>query len=93
MKIYFKHSTRCPVSAGAKMEMDSYLKIKPENIEFELVDVIDNRDRSDELAEQFDIPHESPQVIITGDDGKVIWADSHRRVTKANIVKVIEEHS
>lgn len=92
MKIYFKHSTRCPISAGAKMEMDSYLQGKPGSVEYELIDVIANRSRSDEVAERFDIPHESPQVIITGDNGKVLWAASHRQITKKRVEQVINEN-
>ena len=92
MKIYFKHSTRCPVSARARMEMDSYLKSKPDDIEFELIDVISNRTRSDEIAQQFDVEHESPQVILIDDDNNVVWSGSHRRVTEENLNRAIEEN-
>ena len=92
MKIYFKHSTRCPVSARAKMEMDSYLKSKPADIEFELIDVISNRTRSDEIAQQFDVEHESPQVILIDDDNNVVWSGSHRRVSEENLSQAIEEN-
>ena len=92
MKIYFKHSTRCPVSARAKREMDSYLKSKPEDIEFELIDVNSNRARSDEIARQFDVEHESPQVIVINDDNNVVWTGSHRRVTEENLSRAIEEN-
>jgi bacillithiol system protein YtxJ len=92
MKIYFKHSTRCPVSARAKMEMDHYLKSKPQDIDYELIDVISNRTRSDEIARQFDIEHESPQVIIVDDNNNVIWSDSHRQITEENIIQAIKDH-
>ena len=89
MKIYFKHSTQCPISARATMEMDSYLKSKPQDIEFELIDVISNRRRSDEIAQQFDVEHESPQVIVVDDNNNVIWTGSHRRVTEENLNQAI----
>jgi bacillithiol system protein YtxJ len=89
MKIYFKHSTRCPVSARAKREMDNYLKSKPDDIEFELIDVISNRGRSDEIAQQFDVEHESPQVIVIDDHNNVIWTGSHRGVTEENLNQAI----
>jgi bacillithiol system protein YtxJ len=75
------------------MEMDSYLKSKPEDIEFELIDVISNRARSDEIAQQFDVEHESPQVILIDDDNSVLWAGSHRRVTEENLNQAIQENS
>jgi bacillithiol system protein YtxJ len=92
MKIYFKHSTRCPVSARARREMDSYLKSKPQEIEFELIDVNSNRARSDEIAQQFDVEHESPQAIIIDDNNNVVWTGSHRRVTEENVSQAVEEN-
>ena len=92
MKIYFKHSTRCPISARAKMEMDSYLKSKPEDIEIEIIEVNSNRARSDEIAQQFDVEHESPQVIVIDDDNTVVWTGSHRRVTEKKLSRAIEEN-
>lgn len=93
MKIYFKHSTQCPVSARAKMEVDSFLKTKPADIEFELIDVISNRSRSNEIARQLDVEHESPQVILIDDQNKVLWTASHRRVTEEKINEAIRENS
>lgn len=89
MNIYFKHSTRCPISAAAKTEMDIFLKNNTHPINFELIDVISNRGRSEEIAGKFDIEHESPQIIITDDNDQVIWNASHRRITEENIEKAI----
>jgi len=91
MKIFFKHSTQCPVSMRAKREMDSFLENKPQDIEFEFIDVISDRSRSDEIAEQFDVEHESPQVIVIGNN-KVLWTASHRRVTEESLNEAILEH-
>ena len=92
MKIYFKHSPQCPISARARIEMDRYLKSKPGDIEFELIDVISNRARSDEIAQQFDVEHESPQVILVDDNNQVIWTGSHRHVTEENLSQAIAEN-
>jgi len=93
MKIYFKHSTRCPISAAAKSEMDSFLDHNPGKVNFELIDVISNRPRSNELAEKFGIQHESPQIILTDDNDTVLWTTSHRRITETNIINAIAQHS
>jgi bacillithiol system protein YtxJ len=74
------------------MEMDHFLKSKPQDIEFELIDVISKRTRSEEIARQFDIEHESPQVIIVDDNNNVIWSDSHRQITEENIIQAIKDH-
>lgn len=85
MKIIFKHSTRCPISRRAKDEMDAFLKNNEGELEYEFVDVIDNRQRSNEIEEIFGIRHESPQVILLDDSGNVIWNASHRDITENSI--------
>jgi bacillithiol system protein YtxJ len=94
VKIYFKHSTRCPISAGAKIEMDSFLRHNDKdgdlNYEYELIDVIGNRERSNEIAQSFGIEHESPQIIITDNNNKVIWHASHRAITEESIKKAFQ---
>jgi bacillithiol system protein YtxJ len=65
------------------------LKSKPDDIEFELIDVISNRGRSDEIAQQFDVEHESPQVIVIDYHNNVIWTGSHRSVTEENLNQAI----
>jgi bacillithiol system protein YtxJ len=89
MKIIFKHSTRCPISRRAKNEMDAFLKNNPGELEYELVDVIDNRKRSNEIEEMYDIQHESPQIIILDDNGSVIWNASHYDITESSIKEAL----
>ena len=93
MKIYFKHSSQCPVSARAKMEMDHFLKNKPQDIDYEFIDVLDNRARANEIAEQLNVEHESPQIIITDDNGQVLWTASHRRITEENVLEALRDHN
>jgi bacillithiol system protein YtxJ len=89
MKIIFKHSYKCPISHRAKREMDAFLKNNKQELEYEFVDVIDNRERSNEIAEQYGIQHESPQIIILDDNKNVIWNASHRAITEKSINKAI----
>ena len=85
MKIIFKHSNRCPISVRAKSEMDNFLKNYPGEIEYEFIDVISNRDRSNEVAEVYGVTHESPQILIFDDHDKIIWTTSHNHITEKNI--------
>lgn len=89
MKIIFKHSYKCPISRAAKREMDDYLEEKPENIEYEYVDVFEDRPRSNDIEQKYNITHESPQVIVLDDNDKVTWNASHRSITKDAIIKAI----
>ena len=86
MKIIFKHSHLCPISRAAKREMDTFLENNEQTFEFELVNVNENRERSNEIEQKYGIPHESPQVIILDENDNVIWHESHRAI-KANTIR------
>jgi bacillithiol system protein YtxJ len=90
MKIIFKHSFRCPISAGAKFEVDRFLKNMDPGVEFEIIDVIANKERSLQVAEELDIKHESPQIILLNNENRVKWFASHHRITEKNIREAIE---
>lgn len=89
MKIIFKHSPLCPVSRRAKGEIELFLEDSTQELEYEFIDVIDNRARSNEVAETYGIEHESPQVIILDDQGEVIWDASHRAITERGIREAV----
>jgi len=77
--VIFKHSTTCPVSAGAYSEMMA-LKA-PVNI----VVVQDSRDISNEIESRTDVEHHSPQVIVLR-NGKAVWNASHWKI-KSDVVE------
>lgn len=69
--LVFKHSTRCPISANARREMDALLS-GGEPVPVYMVDVNDQREVSDYLAERTGVAHQSPQVIVLR-GGKAGW--------------------
>jgi bacillithiol system protein YtxJ len=66
----FKHSTTCPVSARAAREIEASRTDLP----IYRIDVIEQRDLSNWVAQRYGITHESPQLILLN-DGKVrkVW--------------------
>ncbi|GAB4172354.1 MAG: bacillithiol system redox-active protein YtxJ [Calditrichia bacterium] len=86
MKFIFKHSTRCPISARAKSEVELILPSLPENLEYIYVDVIANRTESNRIAEHYGIRHESPQVLLIDDNDQVFYHASHYQI-KADTLK------
>ncbi len=79
--LVFKHSTRCPISAGAYQQFQSYLSSEPnEDVDYSLIYVVENRDVSLTAADKLDVEHQSPQVILVK-DGKPVWDTSHSRIT------------
>ena len=77
--ILYKHSTRCPISFGAKHEVDCFVKQTPEVPVF-VLNVVQNRALSQQVAEQLGVRHESPQAILMR-SGKVMKHASHRQIT------------
>ena len=75
--VIFKHSTRCPISGNVLGKLKNSLKEEGNlNAEFFILDIISYRDISGFIAEQFDVIHESPQVLIIK-NRKSIYKESH----------------
>ncbi|MCP4213290.1 MAG: bacillithiol system redox-active protein YtxJ, partial [bacterium] len=88
--IIFKHSYKCPISIRAKKEIDAFLEENDKELEYEFVDVIDNRDRSNEIAEKYGIQHESPQVLVLDKHENVLWDAAHREIALDRLKEAIE---
>ena len=85
----FKHSTRCSISSSAlnrlernwNDERDS-VKIKPYYL-----DLIAHRDISNKIAQQWNIAHESPQVLVI-EDGKCTYHNSHMGIDYTELMEL-----
>lgn len=77
--VIFKHSITCGVSSMAKAEVDKLI----DKHDIYLIIIQEQRDLSKEIAEKFNIKHESPQfIILKGKDKKVL---NHLDITAENI--------
>jgi bacillithiol system protein YtxJ len=75
--LIFKHSTRCSISAMAWDRLKRNWKaLDNEKISPYFLDLIRYREISNKLAKDFDVEHESPQVIIIK-NGKSTYDNSH----------------
>lgn len=87
--LIFKHSTRCSVSS---MSLDRLLRnwkaTDKERISPYFLDLISNRSLSDQIEEEFGIPHESPQVIIIK-EGKAVYDTSHYGISYNEIMEQV----
>lgn len=88
----YKHSTVCPVSARAA---DHYHDFAEEDSSsppplFTQVQVIENRDLSNEIESRLEVRHESPQLLLLR-DGKVDWHTSHFSITGKAIKNALED--
>jgi len=75
-----KHSTRCPISAGAHDRVLAFLAGAPSDMPpVFLVKVIESRPVSNAIAEELDVAHKSPQMILVS-EGKAVWSASHHGI-------------
>lgn len=73
-QIIFKHSTRCSISSMAKSRLDN--AEQPAGADFYYLDLIRYRDLSNQIAEGFQVHHESPQVLLIR-NGECTYDESH----------------
>lgn len=83
--IIFKHSTRCPVSSMAKRTFEFESTLLPEEVPVYYLDLIKYRDISNEIANKWQVRHESPQVLLIKGD-QCIYHESHNDIEVAKVV-------
>ncbi len=78
--VIFKHSTRCGISRMVLNNFErNYDLPKDKQVKLYMLDLIANRNISNEVADRFGVRHESPQMIIIR-DRKVVHHASHQGV-------------
>ena len=78
----YKHSTRCSVSLFA---MKRLLMLDPaESEQWVYIDVVTQRSLSMAIAEELNVRHESPQLIMLL-DGRVMAHGSYHRVSETTV--------
>jgi bacillithiol system protein YtxJ len=75
--IIFKHSTRCSISQTALNRLErNWQAEEMRAVKFYFLDLLTYREISNQIADLFDVEHQSPQVIIINEE-KVIYHKSH----------------
>ena len=85
-QLIFKHSTRCSISSMAKNRLER--EAAPSGVEFHFLDLIRYRGISNEIAEMFDVMHESPQVILIK-NGESTYSESHNGISMEAISQAL----
>lgn len=73
--VIFKHSTRCSISRMALKQFENQYDAQ-ENIVPYFLDLLKHRDISNEIETQFNVQHQSPQILVIK-NGKSIYNASH----------------
>ncbi|HEY6142469.1 MAG TPA: bacillithiol system redox-active protein YtxJ [Flavobacterium sp.] len=73
--VIFKHSTRCSVSRFALKQFENEFDLK-EEVDAYFLDLLEYRDISNEIANRFNVYHQSPQLLLIK-EGKSVYDVSH----------------
>jgi len=88
--VIFKHSTRCPVSSMAKKNVEFESLLLPEDVPTYFLDLIKFRDISNQIAEKWNVKHESPQILLIYNQ-ECVYHASHSEINVADIVVKINQ--
>jgi bacillithiol system protein YtxJ len=80
--VIFKHSTRCSISSMAKNRLER--EQAPDTVLFYYLDLIKYRPVSNQVAEDFAVHHESPQVLLIR-NGECVYEESHNGISMEEI--------
>ncbi len=86
--VIFKHSTRCGISRMVLRQFEKNYEIEPTKIRLYYLDLLNNRDVSNEVAIRFQVFHESPQLLIIR-NGSTVHHASHYRINAGVIDQYI----
>src|ERR1700741_3600952 len=86
--IIFKHSIRCSTSLMAKRRLEMDKDHVPDGLHLYFLDLIRNRDISNQVAEDFQVYHESPQLLVIK-DGECILDQSHGQISLEEALSVL----
>ncbi len=82
--VLFKHSTRCSISRMALKQFDAEFNYPEEKINWYLLDLLNHRDLSNEIASRYHVVHQSPQIVVIR-NGKAIFNESHENIAADNL--------
>ena len=83
-QVIFKHSTRCSISSVAKNRLER--STPTDEVDFYFLDLISYRTVSNKIAAEFNVYHESPQVLLIK-NGECIYDESHSGIDMAEIIE------
>ena len=85
--VIFKHSTACVTSAHALGQFEEFVSVE-KDLKFAILMVIQDRTVSNLVAEQLNIRHESPQIIVIR-QGCLVWHASHWMIDHGRLKQAI----
>lgn len=84
----FKHSTRCSISRMAWNQFQKHYNISEDKMVVYYLDLIVHRDISNAIADDFEVQHQSPQIIVIK-DGVAVFHTSHESIDAKDLEEFV----
>jgi len=86
--LIFKHSTRCGISNMVIKQFEKLFKEEHKQLKVYYLDLLNYRNVSDEIAEMFQVMHQSPQLLVIK-NGVSVYNASHSDINSVNLTTFI----
>lgn len=83
----FKHSTRCSISRFALKRFENEYNLE-DKVDLYFLDLLNYRDVSNEIANRFEVIHQSPQLILIK-NGVAVYDASHSDIQADDVKKYV----
>ncbi len=82
--LVFKHSTRCSISSMALSRLERQWNVEAGKLPTYYLDLLNYRDLSGLLAQEFNVEHQSPQVLLIK-SGVCVYNQSHNGISMTDL--------
>ncbi|MEY2868778.1 MAG: hypothetical protein RIR01_1241 [Bacteroidota bacterium] len=86
--VIFKHSTRCSISRMALKQFENEFALQDKVTPY-FLDLLNYREISNEIANRFNVYHESPQILLIK-DGQSVYDASHSDIDAERLKELVE---
>ncbi|WP_296148338.1 bacillithiol system redox-active protein YtxJ [uncultured Flavobacterium sp.] len=87
--VIFKHSTRCSISRMALKNFEREYNLEESEATPYFLDLLEHRDISNEIAQKFQVIHQSPQLLLIK-NGKSVYNVSHSEIDAEALKSKVE---
>lgn len=91
LNVIFKHNTTCPISKGVRRQFEEEADSIPGVEAVYFLDLLAHRDISDAIAEQFNVEHKSPQLLLIK-DGKSVYDEALYDISAAATANAVRNN-
>jgi bacillithiol system protein YtxJ len=85
--VIFKHSTSCSISATALSRFERKWNVEA-NADVFMLNLLQHRDLSNQIANEFGVPHQSPQILVIK-NGASIYDESHFGISAEKVEELL----